>query len=122
MNSAVWIWIGIGGGIGSLCRYAAARWAGNRFESVFPWGTLMVNAAGALLLGVLQGSSLDAIWMLLLGTGFLGGMTTFSTWMLESVRLLEEGENMAAAGNLLGSAGAGLTLFWVGYTLVGGHL
>lgn len=117
MNEAPWIWVGIGGSIGSLTRYGLALWAGNRFKGLFPWGTFVANALGAFLLGILQGSSVEAAWMLFFGTGILGGLTTFSTWMLESIRLIEEGEHVTALMNLTGSAAMGLTLFWWGYSL-----
>lgn len=122
MNSSLWLWVGVGGSIGSLCRYGVARWAGNRFRGLFPWGTLLVNLIGACLLGMLQGSTTTPLWAVFLGTGVLGGLTTFSTWMLESIRLTEEGEYTMAAMNLLGSAALGLLAFWLGYWLTGGHL
>ncbi len=122
MGSGAWIWVGLGGSIGSLCRYGIARWAGNRFKDLFPWGTLIVNGIGAFLLGFLQGSDVGAIWMLFFGTGVLGGLTTFSTWMMESLRLAEEGEIRTAALNIMGSVALGLLLFLVGYSFAGGHI
>jgi len=121
MNSSLWLWVGVGGSIGSLCRYGIARWAGDRFRGLFPWGTLFANSVGAFFLGVLQGGTVAPLWALFLGTGILGGLTTFSTWMLESVRLMEEREYGLAAMNLLGSVAVGLMAFWLGYRLSGGH-
>lgn len=120
MDNAVWLWVGIGGSIGSLCRYGIARWAGNRFKGVFPWGTLIANITGAFLLGFLQGQPRPEIWLLFLGTGILGGLTTFSTWMLESLRLMEEGEHGTALMNLVCSAAAGMFVFWLGTICAGG--
>lgn len=122
MNSFSWIWVGIGGSIGSLCRYGIARWAGNRFSGLFPWGTLIANAVGGFLLGFLQGSTVAAVWMLFLGTGVLGGLTTFSTWMLESLRLIEEGEYGTAVLNLLAAVAVGLVGYWLGYVFAGGNI
>lgn len=122
MNSGLWLWIGIGGSIGSLCRYGVARWAGGRFKGIFPWGTLIVNTAGAFLLGALQGSGAAPVWMLFCGTGILGGLTTFSTWMLESFRLMEEGEGVSAILNLFATLGMGILLFILGYCAAGGQL
>lgn len=121
VSSGLWVWVGIGGSIGSLCRYGVARWAGDRFKGVFPWGTLMVNAVGAFLLGVLQESSAAPLWMLFCGTGILGGLTTFSTWMMETFRLLEEGEYASAFLNVFCSLGVGMVLFTLGYCLGGGY-
>lgn len=122
MNSLSWIWVGIGGSIGSLCRYGIARWAGNRFRGLFPWGTLIANAIGGFLLGFLQGSAVAAVWMLFLGTGVLGGLTTFSTWMLESLRLIEEKEYGTAVLNLLAPVAVGLIGYWLGYVFAGGNI
>lgn len=122
MNSPLWVWVGLGGSIGSLCRYGIARWTGDRFDGLFPWGTLIANVTGTFLLGLLLGNTVTPVWTLFLGTGILGGLTTFSTWMVESLRLIEEGEYRTAALNLLGSAGVGLAVFWLGYRLAGGQL
>jgi len=112
-----WLAVGIGGAAGSVVRYGLARWAGKTFEGIFPWGTLLVNLGGAFLMGVLTGIHPAPLWMLLIGTGFMGGLTTFSTWMLESVRLVEEGEWIRGFGNLTGTLTVGLLLFELGRSL-----
>jgi CrcB protein len=87
---------------------AAQQWEG------FPWGTFMVNVLGSILLGaVLEGALRGTISpevRLAVGTGFLGAFTTFSTFSVETVRLIEAGRYLAAAGN----AGGNLTLGLVG--------
>ena len=91
-----------GGAFGAGARYLVGNAVGARAGTDFPWGTLSVNLAGGLLMGVLMG------WMarmggheplrLLLGVGVLGGFTTFSAFSLESWRMLASGELMQALG------------------------
>jgi len=87
-----------------------------RASSSFPWGTLVVNLTGAFALGFVTGK-LSGDAQLLVGTGLLGGYTTFSTWMFESHRLGEDGELRAGVVNLLGSLILGILAVWVGRTL-----
>ena len=99
------------GAVGTLLRYGLSRWVGERFAGTFPWGTLLVNLSGALALGLLTGGGsrwLAPPWPLALGTGLIGGYTTFSTLTWESLRLLESGKRAAALFNLFGSAALGL--------------
>lgn len=79
--------VAAGGFFGAIARYGMSQWVGKRVQSVFPYGTLSVNLAGSFLLGLTVGSGLSTSVILLLGTGFLGAFTTFSTFKLESVRL-----------------------------------
>ena len=82
----------IGGGIGSACRYGVSTAAGRVFGDGFAWGTLLVNLLGCLLIGFIVGLADRAIVSrtvrILLVTGFLGGFTTFSSFSLESVRMI----------------------------------
>ena len=76
----VWIGVAVLGALGAYARYTvSSRWP-------VPWGTLVVNVTGAFVLGLLTGLSVTGDTLLLLGTGFLGAYTTFSTWMVESLR------------------------------------
>jgi CrcB protein len=85
----------IGGGIGSACRYGISTAAGRAFGDGFAWGTLAVNLLGCLLIGFIVGLADRAIVSravrILLVTGFLGGFTTFSSFSLESVRMMLAG-------------------------------
>ena len=85
----------IGGGIGSACRYGVTAATGRILGDGFAWGTLAVNLLGCLLIGFIVGLADRAIVprtiRILLVTGFLGGFTTFSTFSLESVRMLVGG-------------------------------
>jgi fluoride exporter len=85
----------------------------------FPWGTLVVNVTGAFVLGALAGATISQDALRLAGTGFLGGYTTFSTWMLESHRLAEDGRARLGAANLLVSLLAGVAAAWLGQQLGG---
>ena len=107
----------IGAGLGGVARYAVSGWVQNATGVVFPWGTLLINVTGSLLLtlvyGLLEGTAGAPEWRLFLGVGVLGGYTTFSTFSYESVRLLQHGEWTRAslyvvASVLLSLAGAAL--------------
>lgn len=85
-----------------------------------PWGTLSVNLVGSLVLGVVAGLTVRLgtdVVALLVGTGFCGAFTTFSTFAVESVRLAEAGRWRAAAGNVVGSVALGLVVATLGYAL-----
>jgi len=93
--------------IGAPLRYVVDRAIGERAESVFPWGTFVVNASGSLLFGVITGLALYHAFpqtsKVILGTGFCGSYTTFSTFSFETVRLMEEGALGNAVRNAFGT-------------------
>lgn len=97
-----WFWLGVAGlgGVGSLARFLLDRLVGGRANTDFPVGTLAVNATGAFTLGLLTGLALQGDALLLAGTATLGSYTTFSTWMLETHRLTEDGEVALALVNV----------------------
>ncbi|WP_169983914.1 fluoride efflux transporter CrcB [Microbispora sp. H10836] len=111
----------LGGVVGAPARYLADRLVQRLHDSVFPWGTLSVNLAGSLVLGLLLGArdgvGLPADVVTLLGTGFCGALTTFSTFGFETVRLLEEGSVLEAALNALGSLVLGVLAAAAGFVL-----
>jgi CrcB protein len=86
----------VGAGMGGLARYAVSTWVQSAANVGFPWGTLIINVTGSLLLtlvyGLLEGTAAAPEWRAFLGIGVLGGYTTFSTFSYESVRLLQDGE------------------------------
>ena len=102
----------LGGAVGAPTRYLVDRWVQSRHASLLPWGTFTVNAAGSLVLGLAAGavSAADGPdWVLtLVGTGFCGALTTFSTFGYETVRLAEEGAVPAAVLNVAGSVVVGV--------------
>lgn len=110
-----------GGALGAVARYGVGEWARARFGEAFPWGTLVVNVAGSLLLGLLLGLALTGKasrpTRALFGTGFLGAFTTFSTFSCESYALFEGGKVGAAALNLSANLVVGLVAAAVGLAL-----
>jgi CrcB protein len=94
-----------GAAVGAPLRYLTDLLVQSRHDSVFPWGTLTVNAAGSLVLGVTAGvlsADPGPAWVLaLVGTGLCGALTTFSTFAFETVRLTEEGSVLEAGLNML---------------------
>ena len=104
-----------GGAVGAGARHLVGRAALGLFGPGFPWGTLAVNLAGGLLMGLLAGTlartSGGESWRLLLGTGVLGGFTTFSAFSLDAVTIAQRGEMATAALYVVASvAGAILAL------------
>jgi len=108
--SAVLVWAGVAlvGGIGSVLRFVIDRAVARRVARAFPFGTLAVNISGAFLLGFLGGLALSKDTALLVGTGFVGAYTTFSTWMLETQRLGEERQTWTALANIVVSVALGV--------------
>lgn len=102
------VWVGIGGAVGAIARYLVGRELTERVGGLFPWGTFTVNVVGALLIGVLfallteRGVGHDHLRFLLV-VGFLGGFTTFSSYTLEAINLLESGHWPTALLYLVGS-------------------
>jgi fluoride exporter len=93
----------LGGMIGAPVRYTLDRLVQDRTGGAFPWGTLMVNVLGSVILGALLGAGVPRGLQLLLGTGACGALTTFSTLGYETVRMLEDGSLLRAALNAVGS-------------------
>ena len=103
------LWISIGAVAGANLRYWVGGWAVDRFGGSFPYGTLLINISGSLILGVILGmvSShyvIDPRLRLLLTIGFLGSYTTFSTFTYESVAMLQQGQWLLGLFNLIGSS------------------
>jgi len=116
------ILIGIGGFAGAIARYLVDGAVVERTGGGFPWGTLVINLSGSFLLGLLfalttERALLPAEIRGPLMIGFLGAYTTFSTFMLESWRLVETGAWAAALANLGGSVALGLVAVVAGMTL-----
>ena len=114
-----WLGLIVAGAVGAPARYLLDDAISSRTQGVFPWGTLVINVSGSFLLGLLTGLALfhgfPATPRLILGTGFCGAYTTFSTFAYETVRLAEEGAVNEAVRNALaglvlgaGAAAAGL--------------
>ena len=111
--------IGGAGFVGAVARYLIGGWVHRVLPPGFPYGTLCVNVIGSFLLGAVfalstERAALDPELRLVLGVGFLGAFTTFSTFSLETVNLLREGSLMLAAGNVGANVLLCLMAAWVG--------
>ena len=107
----VWVAVALLGGLGALGRFLLDAAVSERVGRELPLGTMAVNVSGAFALGVVGPGHLLA------GTALLGSYTTFSTWMLESHRLGEDGRTKALLGNLALSLALGLTAAAIGRAL-----
>nr|WP_204342084.1 fluoride efflux transporter CrcB [Micromonospora terminaliae] len=109
--------IALGAAVGAPLRYLTDRAVQARHASAFPWGTLTVNVAGSLVLGVVTALPTSPAVTALLGTGFCGALTTWSTLSYETLRLHRGGRRGHAVANVLVSIAAGLTAATLGYVL-----
>ncbi len=118
------LWVGLGGGVGSLLRWWIGRLVTARYRGVFPLGTFLINISGAFVIGYL--STLFTVdWNNRYGTvlnsgiltGFLGGYTTFSTMQLDAATLVAKSRGGLALLYLLLSTIAGLAAAWLGVAL-----
>lgn len=112
----------LGGSFGAVARYAVAQWSVTHWPKLFPLPTLIVNLLGCLLIGVLYGLWLDRpdlspMLRQTLMVGFLGAFTTFSTFSLDTLRMLENGEGLMALAYILLSVCVGLLATWAGLSL-----
>ncbi|KJE27762.1 fluoride efflux transporter CrcB [Geobacillus thermoleovorans] len=108
------LFVAIGGFFGAMARYIVSRWAARRSPR-FPLGTLIVNLLGSFLLGWLAGSGAADAAKLLVGTGFMGAFTTFSTLKWESVQLIQQRQCVKSMAYLAVTYLFGVWLAWVGY-------
>ena len=113
------LFVAIGGGVGSVTRYLTSVWAAGRFGVDFPYGTLMVNVVGCYLIGLFmvlatERFMLPAHWRLLVASGFLGGLTTFSSFGYETLKLVQDGELLPAVQNVAANLFTGLAATWIG--------
>jgi fluoride exporter len=114
VSVAVWAGVAVLGGAGAVLRFVVDGAVAERYGGELPVGTLAVNVSGAFLLGLVAGLALSGDALLLAGTATLGSYTTFSTWMLETQRLVEEGEGRHAAANVVLSLAAGVAAVALG--------
>jgi fluoride exporter len=111
-------WICLAGAAGSGARYLIALWAARRFGSAFPFGTLMVNLAGCFGIAAVMHTAVILAWPPVLRTaitiGFIGGLTTYSSFNYETTTLIQEGGIAAAAANALLTLVGGFAAGWLG--------
>lgn len=114
--------VAIGGSIGAAARYLVSTWAAERFGSDFPYGTLIVNVVGCFIIGafmvlVTERVIANPYWRLLVAVGFLGGLTTFSSFGYETLKLMQDAQFQWAAYNILGNLILGFFATWLGMTV-----
>lgn len=117
MTAAVWLGVALLGGAGAIARFGIDGFVQGRLAGEFPFGTLLVNLVGSFLLGLLTGLGVGGDALLLGGTAALGSFTTFSTWLLETERLAEDGEGRLALANLAVSIATGLGAAGLGWVV-----
>ncbi len=120
---SAWVWVGVAllGGIAAIGRFLLVALISSRLQGAFPLGTFAVNTTGALLLGLITGLAVDGDALVLIGAATLGSYTTFSTWMLETDRLVEDGKIPVALVNILLSLVVGVGAVALG-RVIGAHV
>jgi CrcB protein len=118
-----WLLVVVGAMAGAPLRYLTDRAVQSRHDSVFPWGTFVVNVVGCVVLGLLTGAAAAGAagsrLQLLLGTGLCGALTTYSTFSYETLRLAQDGARSYAALNATASVAAGIGAAFAGVSLAG---
>lgn len=111
--------IALGAAVGAPARYLIDRTMQSHHETEFPWGTLTVNIVASLILGVVTGAGthLDPQLSVLMGTGFCGALSTYSTFSYETLRLAQDGARFYAAANVAVSLVAGIGAAALGWSL-----
>ena len=113
--------VALGGSVGAATRYLVSTWAAERFGSDFPYGTLVVNVVGCFIIGaflvlVTERAIVNAYWRLIVAVGFLGGLTTFSSFGYETLKLIEDSQLQWAAYNVMANLFLGFLATWLGMT------
>jgi CrcB protein len=109
------LWVALGAAVGAPLRYLTDRGVQRLHRTVFPWGTFTVNVLGSFVLGVVAGAGAPPAVAALVGTGFCGALTTYSTFAYETFGLAERRAVGATVANLLGSVTAGLAMALLGW-------
>jgi len=116
------VWVGLGSGLGGIARFLLSGWIAESRGSTFPWGTLVVNATGSFLIGLCEALSVPEGRFYLpptarqfLMVGVMGGYTTFSSFSLQTLKLAQEGQWLAAGGNVMLSVVLCLVGVWLGF-------
>jgi len=114
--------IGLGGGLGTLARFWVSGLVARHFGETFPWGTLLVNLSGSLVIGFFATSTgTEGRWLVAPATreffmlGVCGGYTTFSSFSLQTLKLIQDGEWFRAGANVVGSVVLCLAGVWLGH-------
>lgn len=120
-----YLWIAVGSALGGMARYWFTGMASRAFGETFPWGTLLINILGSLVIGFFVALTspergryaVDPNIRAFVTVGICGGFTTFSAFSLQSMVLMQEGEWLQAGGYILGSVALCLLFVWLGHLL-----
>lgn len=119
-----YLWVALGGALGSVLRFWAQGAVAHRFGETFPWGTLVINVTGSFVIGLFAAlTGPDGRWLAAPSVrqfgmiGILGGYTTFSAFSLQTLNLARAGEWLQAGLNILGSVTICLLAVWLGHVL-----
>lgn len=114
--------VAVGGSIGATTRYLVSTWAAGRFGTGFPYGTLIVNIVGCFIIGMFMTAAterfiINPYWRLIVTVGFVGGLTTFSSYSYETFQLLEDGSITMVMYNIFGNLILGFFATWLGISM-----
>ncbi len=121
---AVYLWIALGSALGGMARFWASGVVARAVGETFPWGTLVVNVTGSFIIGLIAALTgpdgrvfIGSTARLALMAGLCGGYTTFSSFSLQTLNLMNDGEWVYAGGNVVGSVVLCLLAVWAGQML-----
>lgn len=114
--------VAVGGSFGAVARYLVSLWAADRFGAAFPYGTLIANVVGCFIIGAFMTIATERFivsphWRLFVTVGFIGGLTTFSSFSYETFKLLEDAQTALAVYNLALNVIVGFCATWLGIGL-----
>lgn len=119
-----WLWIAIGGALGSVARYGASLGIARMFGETFPWGTLLVNVTGSFAIGLFSTMTgtegrllVSPEWRQFFMVGICGGYTTFSSFSLQTLNLMRDGQWLYAGANVVFSVILCLAGVWAGHMM-----
>ncbi|WP_378954076.1 fluoride efflux transporter CrcB [Pelosinus sp. sgz500959] len=115
--------VAVGGSIGATARYLVSTWAAGRFGIGFPYGTLIVNVVGCFIIGAFMTATTERFivspyWRLIVTVGFVGGLTTFSSFSYETFKLMEDSSITFALYNVMGNFVLGFFATWLGINVI----
>jgi len=124
MSLGIALWVALGGALGSVARYWCSGLVASTMGETFPWGTLIVNVSGSLVIGFIATvSGPDGRFLIppearqFMMVGILGGFTTFSSFSLQTLTLARDGQWLLAGANVVGSVVLCLVAVWLGHLL-----
>lgn len=117
-----YLWVALGSGMGGMARFALSGLIAHRFGETFPWGTLLVNISGSFAIGFFATLTAPDGRLMVGGTfrqfvmtGVIGGYTTYSSFSLQTLRLVHDGEWLRAGGNAIGTFTLCFLAVWLGH-------